>query len=263
VHLSRSSLLLEDVGNRHARATFVAFAGAAEALEGRAAEAKALFQIASGLVSQAEQPKWVAGVLHVLGGLLEVAEARRARGLRGGDDWVRFSRRARRRLQDVEEGAPRGRAGSRRKEGLNPAAAPAAASWADIRLAARLLRAELSALEGAPPARAGAALSPEVAADGSWFSPRGGTPVDLSRRPVLRAILARLVERLHQIPGAALSLAELFASAWPDERPRRGVAENRVYVAIATLRSLGLRDVLRTRDKGYLLDPAQVIHVRK
>lgn len=262
VHLSRASLLLEDVGNRHARATFMAFAGAAEALEGRTAEARALFQIASGLVSQAEAPTWVSGVLHVLSGLLDVAEARRARGLREGDDWKRFSRRARQHLRDVEDGAPRGRAGSRRKDGFNAAASPPAASWADIRLAARLLRAELEALEGAPPLRAEAVSSPEIAADGSWFSPRGGTPVDLGRRPVLRAILACLVERLRQSPGAVLSVAELFASAWPAERPRPGVAENRVYVAIATLRSLGLRDVLRTRDNGYLLDPGQVIDVR-
>ena len=263
VHLRRAALLLEDVGNRHARATFMAFAGAAEALEGRAADAKALFQVASELVSGAEPPKWVAGVLDVLGGLLEVAEARRARDLRGDDEGCkRLARRAHRRLADVEAGVLRRRVEGGRKGRQSPAASPAAASWADIRLAARLLRAELAALEGplpAPSSRAGAASTPEVAADGSWFTPRGGTPVDLGRRPVLRAILARLVEHLRRSPGAALSLAELFASAWPDERPRRGVAENRVYVAIATLRSLGLRDVLRTRDDGYLLEPGQVI----
>ncbi|MEM6991151.1 MAG: hypothetical protein AAF721_11655 [Myxococcota bacterium] len=34
---------------------------------------------------------------------------------------------------------------------------------------------------------------------------------------------------------------------------------NRVYVALTTLRKLGLRDYLLSQDDGYLLDPAMPI----
>ena len=38
-------------------------------------------------------------------------------------------------------------------------------------------------------------------------------------------------------------------------------ASKRLRVAIATLRSLGMREALLTRDDGYLLDPAASIVV--
>ena len=47
----------------------------------------------------------------------------------------------------------------------------------------------------------------------------------------------------------------LVSVGWPDERLTREAAANRLYVAIATLRRLGLRDILQSRDDGWLLDP--------
>ena len=35
----------------------------------------------------------------------------------------------------------------------------------------------------------------------------------------------------------------------------RDAGASRVYVALGTLRKLGLRDVILSRDGGYLLDP--------
>jgi hypothetical protein len=47
----------------------------------------------------------------------------------------------------------------------------------------------------------------------------------------------------------------LLAAGWPGERILPDAATNRLYVAIATLRKLGLRDVLVRFDEGYRLDP--------
>ncbi len=50
--------------------------------------------------------------------------------------------------------------------------------------------------------------------------------------------------------------ARLFGRAgWPRERVGHLAAKNRVHVAVSTLRKLGLRDVLLSRDDGWLLDP--------
>ena len=48
----------------------------------------------------------------------------------------------------------------------------------------------------------------------------------------------------------------LVAIGWPGERVLVEAAATRVRVAIATLRRHGLRQVLLTRDDGYLIDPA-------
>lgn len=49
---------------------------------------------------------------------------------------------------------------------------------------------------------------------------------------------------------------EILAAGWPGERPVGESGPNRVYVALATLRRLGLREFLLTHEGGYLLDPA-------
>ncbi len=63
-----------------------------------------------------------------------------------------------------------------------------------------------------------------------------------------------LAERL-DVPGEPLDLDALLAAGWPGERVLPEAASNRVYVAIATLRKLGLRSVLLSRELGCLLDP--------
>ena len=94
-----------------------------------------------------------------------------------------------------------------------------------------------------------------ISADGRWFQVPGGRKVTLMRRRSLRLVLRRLLEERLSRPGSALSVDDLLEAGWPGERvvPHAGAA--RVYVAISTLRKMGLRTFLVSRDDGYLLDP--------
>lgn len=120
----------------------------------------------------------------------------------------------------------------------------------DARLARRWLAAALGKAE------------PVVAPDALrvWpqfdrFEPPGGSPIDIGRRRTLVRIFRALVLARRDRPGAGLSLEELQAVGWPGERMSPVSGANRVYVAIATLRANGMRDLLLKREVGYLLDP--------
>jgi transcriptional regulator of acetoin/glycerol metabolism len=91
-----------------------------------------------------------------------------------------------------------------------------------------------------------------VAADGRWFDRGGGHRVELGTRRSLVALLRALV-RASSEPERMLDVAELVEIGWPAERvlPRAGAS--RVYVAIATLRKLGLDDVIERTADGYHL----------
>jgi len=80
--------------------------------------------------------------------------------------------------------------------------------------------------------------------------------VSLARRRSLRLILARLVQYQVTHPGSALTVEDLLSSGWPGERVLPKAGADRVYVAVRTLRRLGLDGVLLTRDDGYLIDPS-------
>ena len=94
-----------------------------------------------------------------------------------------------------------------------------------------------------------------VAADASWFKLAAGPRTELDRRPNLRAILAALVAHRRDARGEALAADRLVAVGWPSEQLATEPGRNRLRVAISTLRSMGLRDILLSRDDGYLLDP--------
>ena len=47
-----------------------------------------------------------------------------------------------------------------------------------------------------------------------------------------------------------------MGAAWASERIRWDSATNRLYVALSSLRQLGLRDVLQRTGDGWRLDPA-------
>lgn len=101
-----------------------------------------------------------------------------------------------------------------------------------------------------------------IARDGAWFRLGDGEIVDLARRRVLRNVLVALAQQRQRSPGLAASSAELFASAWPDERIGRDSARNRLYVAINALRELGLRSALVRRADGYLIPTRIVLELR-
>ncbi|MCC7382165.1 MAG: winged helix-turn-helix domain-containing protein [Deltaproteobacteria bacterium] len=107
----------------------------------------------------------------------------------------------------------------------------------------------------------GAAIT--VSPDGTWFQASGGHRVNLERRAVLRALMRVLVEHRLAAPGAPLARDELVARLWPGERLIRDSAQNRLHVAIHTLRKLGMAGVLRRCGEGYFLDPGLEIRLHR
>ncbi len=103
-----------------------------------------------------------------------------------------------------------------------------------------------AALAGGPPPAARPTL--HVSADRRRFR-AGGDQVDLARRGPLARIFAALVEC-----GGVASAEQLIEAGWPGEQIQPEAARLRLYNAIATLRSLGLRGLLVTTDAGYRLE---------
>jgi predicted ATPase len=124
----------------------------------------------------------------------------------------------------------------------------------DVRFAMRILA---RALGTAKPETTDALL---VAADGRWFQPPGAADrVSLFRNRALRRIMQAFAETRLTAPGRALGWEQVLALGWPGEQMLPTAGAHRVRVAISTLRSRGLRDVLLSRDDGYLLDPTVVV----
>lgn len=94
-----------------------------------------------------------------------------------------------------------------------------------------------------------------VGDSGRWFEVPGAARVSLQRRRALRLILKALLERRLASPNVALGQQALLEAGWPGERVKHEAGTLRVYNALSTLRKLGLRSVLLSRDDGYLLDP--------
>ena len=126
-----------------------------------------------------------------------------------------------------------------------------AATSMDVRFALRILDRTLR--EQASPAST--SLNLRLADDASWFATEDGERIDLRRRGALRRILVALCAHHESAPGTGLGVQPLIDSGWPGERVLVDAAATRVRVAVSTLRRLGLRSVIVTRDDGYLLDP--------
>ena len=124
----------------------------------------------------------------------------------------------------------------------------------DARFAVRMLAKSLVTNDNASPP---GALS--LAQDATWFRIDDGPRIDLQRRGSLRRILSALVDARASSPGAAVSRDDLLAKGWPGQKLHPEAASKRLRVAIATLRTLGLRSILLTRDDGYLVDPSIAI----
>ena len=108
--------------------------------------------------------------------------------------------------------------------------------------------------EAVPPATAaGDALV--IHSTGRWFQMPGQDAVDLTRKRTLRPMLLLLARQRMDQPGDALDVDQIFNGVWPGERALERARKNRVYVSIATLRKMGLDEVLQTRGDGYLLRP--------
>jgi hypothetical protein len=99
-------------------------------------------------------------------------------------------------------------------------------------------------------------MSLVVDADGLWFQLPGGPVVSIERWRPLQRVLSRLVEERQARPGQPLPVDALVLAGWPGERMLARAGATRVYTAIASLRRLGLRDVLLSVERGYMLAPA-------
>lgn len=81
----------------------------------------------------------------------------------------------------------------------------------------------------------------QIARDGTAFVTDTGERVDIARRKVLQRVLGALAQA-----EGPLGVGGICSAAWPGERLVGSSGTRRVHVAISTLRSLGLRSVLRT-----------------
>jgi hypothetical protein len=77
----------------------------------------------------------------------------------------------------------------------------------------------------------------------------------------LSGIVTALVDRHGEAPDASLSLQDLLEAGWPGERLVAEAGANRVYVALAQLRRMGLRDVIERSKRGYRLAPRTVVRL--
>lgn len=92
----------------------------------------------------------------------------------------------------------------------------------------------------------------KVARDGT-FVQVGRERVHLRGRKALKSILAALVESALTTPWEAVPVRELFAKAWPEETVDALSAAARVYLAVSTLRRVGLEGHVERTCIGYRL----------
>lgn len=120
----------------------------------------------------------------------------------------------------------------------------------------RLLELELERWGGSPEEeRQPAQLPPiRVGPDGEWFELPGRERVELRRRVALRRLFAALVRGRRERPGEGLAPHQLFEAGWPEVEIQAEAALRRVYIAIWTLRDLGLAELILNQTDGYLLD---------
>jgi len=131
------------------------------------------------------------------------------------------------------------------------AATAAAAHTFRARRALLLLEATSAIAHG----QVGAAIA--VASDDSAFR-AGATWVDLSTRPLIRALLGALAQgRMRGESG--VDREHLAAAMWPDERLAAESRDQRLHTAISTLRRLGLDDAIEAHEGGYRIVPERVV----
>jgi predicted ATPase len=87
------------------------------------------------------------------------------------------------------------------------------------------------------------------------FATAGGSWVDVSHRPQLCHVLTHLFERALAEPGRASTRFDLLEAGWPGQQVAYEAGMNRVYVALSTLRKMGMAQLLLRGDDGWYLDP--------
>jgi predicted ATPase len=231
--------MLHAAGDAVHEGIFLAQKGGVESALGRIEDAKASFAASDALLAGwTNDPLYESASLQR--GHLDIALARLADG--ANDPTVARAHRARvwERIASAEQGGRAYRSD-------------------DVRIALRLLKRALEEDAAAQGPRSSPRSAPSltlyVTEDGRAFRAPGGKKVDLERRRAVRLILQRLAQHRVHAPGESLPLDTLLGAGWPGERVLPQAGASRVYVALGTLRRLGLRGLLVSRDGGYLLDP--------
>ncbi|MEM9188925.1 MAG: tetratricopeptide repeat protein, partial [Myxococcota bacterium] len=224
--LGRACALAQEVGDRREIGMSTLLLATTQALLDLPTEAAVSFRAAEQDLRRVEEP----GLLHALEvhrGQLDLLALRRQR-VGGGGDEEALTAKVRATLRT-------------------------AADWQrsgdELRLAVRVLLAESERVLD----RAQAV----IAIDGSWFALPGEHRVDLTARKALPAILRCLLEQELREPGASVAAEDLIRVGWPDTRSVSRATKNRLHVAIATLRKLGLAEHLARGPAGYQLRNAQ------
>jgi hypothetical protein len=122
---------------------------------------------------------------------------------------------------------------------------------------ARALRAEPERLPDAATTQVTPAIV--IGREARWLETPNGMRHALGARRPLRRLLLTLADARRERPGVAVTVDDLLQSGWPGENPLPEAGANRVYVAISTLRKLGLGELLERWDGGYRLDPTVVV----
>ena len=226
------------------RAFVLAAVGTAEAACGQLGAAEASFAAARAAVAGLEPA--VTQFVDVTEALVEIAQVARARAAGSPALGERALAAARARLARLEPEVLR--------------------TSHDVRAAVRLVRAALAGLDGDASLVAATAASAtsrlRIGAGGRWFSPPGGGRTSVDRRAWARVLGALARQRVDH-PGEGLTTDQLFAAGWPDERALQHAARNRVWVALAGLRALGLDALIHRRGGRYVLDPGVEIEVER
>lgn len=93
-----------------------------------------------------------------------------------------------------------------------------------------------------------------LAREAVWIAAPDGTRHRLGRAH--RRIVLALIERHREAPSTPLTVWDLLKAGWPGETPQVDAGANRVYVTVARIRQLGLRDLIERFDDGYRLAPS-------
>ncbi|MCA9627343.1 MAG: tetratricopeptide repeat protein [Myxococcales bacterium] len=221
-HYKSSLLILRGIGDRRQEGVFSAALGALEAEQGRLEAAREALEGASEVLL----PLGDAGLLLAL----ELHRAHLDLALAQG-------------ASPKEQVALRESADARLASALAPAREAVLSQSDDARFALRLLQLSLS--HDAVIFRGASGL----------LDLPGDQQVDLSARQPLRRIVLALIEARFTQPGVSLTQDQLIEAGWPGERMTPFAAQNRLKVALSTLRKLGLRELLLRDEQGYHLDP--------
>lgn len=239
--LERATELGDELGDQRTRVLCHARLGVVAAMLGKVDEARAELACAEDLAGRPQDPLALE-LVALSRGFLDAVQARRAFAANRPEEAAELALAARTRID--------------RARAVPPGSERALIDRSDdARLTIRLLEQALAAIGGGQPAEGeGPALM--VAPGARWFQPPAGEWVDFRRRKPLRLVLLKLIEQRLEAPGRALPLELLVEAGWPGEKIQSDAAQNRMYVALATLRKLGLKELLLSGDQGYALDPS-------